>query len=196
MDISTEDIKTLREKTGVSVMQCKKALEEAGGDMDKAVIILTKKSGDIVAKKSDRDLGAGIIQAYIHAGGSVGAMVELNSETDFVSKNEEFATLARDIAMHIAAQNPTYLSREDVKEEDLVKVREVFLEEVKDKPADMQEKILEGKIDSYLKERILLEQDFIKNPEKTIRDLISEATQKFGERIEIARFTAYTVLSE
>lgn len=196
MDISTEDIKTLREKTGVSVMQCKKALEEAGGDMDKAVIILTKKSGDIVAKKSDRDLGAGIIQAYIHAGGSVGAMVELNSETDFVSKNEEFATLARDIAMHIAAQNPTYLSREDVKEEDLVKVREVFLEEVKDKPADMQEKILEGKIDSYLKERILLEQDFIKNPEKTIRDLISEATQKFGERIEITRFTAYTVLSE
>lgn len=196
MDISTEDIKALREKTGVSVMQCKKALEEAGGDMEKAIIILTKKSGDIVAKKSDRDLGAGIIQSYIHAGGSVGALVELNSETDFVSKNEEFATLARDIAMHIAAQKPTYLSRDDVQEEDLVKVREVFLEEVKDKPADMQDKILEGKIDSYLKERILLEQDFIKNPEKTIGDLISEATQKFGERIEIARYTAYTVLGE
>lgn len=196
MDISTEDIKALREKTGVSVMQCKKALEEAGGDMEKAIIILTKKSGDIVAKKSDRDLGAGIIQSYIHAGGSVGALVELNSETDFVSKNEEFATLARDIAMHIAAQKPTYLSRDDVQEEDLVKVREVFLEEVKDKPADMQDKILEGKIDSYLKERILLEQGFIKNPEKTIGDLISEATQKFGERIEIARYTAYTVLGE
>lgn len=196
MNISTEDIKALREKTGVSVMQCKKALEEAGGDMEKAVIILTKKSGDIVAKKSDRDLGAGIIQSYIHAGGSVGAMVELNSETDFVSKHEEFATLARDIAMHIAAQKPTYLSREEVKEEDLTKVREVFLEEVKDKPADMQEKILEGKIDAYLKERILLEQEFIKNPEKTIRDLISEATQKFGERIEVARYTAYTVLGE
>lgn len=196
MTITTEDIKTLREKTGVSVMECKRALEEAGGDMEKAVIILTKKSGDIVAKKSDRDLGAGIIQAYIHAGGAVGAMVELNSETDFVSKHEEFAALARDIAMHIAAQRPTYLSREEVKEEDLVKVREVFLAEVKDKPEDMQEKIMEGKIDSYLKERILLEQDFIKNPEKTIADLVSEATQKFGERIEVARFTAYSVLSE
>lgn len=194
MNITTEDIRVLREKTGVSVMQCKKALEEAGGDMEKAIIILTKKSGDIVAKKSDRDLGAGVIQAYIHAGGTVGALVELNSETDFVSKNEEFGKLAYDIAMHAAAQRPTYLSRADVKDEDLVKVREVFLEEVKDKPAEMQDKILEGKIDSYLKERILLEQDFIKNPEKTIADLISEATQKFGERIEIARFTTYTLL--
>lgn len=196
MNITTEDIRTLREKTGVSVMQCKKALEEAGGDMEKAIIILTKKSGDIVAKKSDRDLGAGVVQAYIHAGGTVGALVELNSETDFVSKNEEFAKLAYDIAMHAAAQRPTYLSRAEVKDEDLVKVREVFLEEVKDKPAEMQDKILEGKIDSYLKERILLEQDFIKNPEKTIGDLISEATQKFGERIEVARFTTYTLLGE
>lgn len=196
MAITTEDIKTLREKTGISVMQCKKALEEAGGDMEKAVIILTKKSGDIVAKKGDRELGAGIIQSYIHAGGTVGTLVELNSETDFVSKNEAFAKLAYDIAMHIAAQKPRFLSREDVKEEDVVKAREVFAEEVKDKPKDMQEKILQGKLDAYLKERILLEQDFIKDPTKTVNDLISEATQKFGEKIKVGRYVCYTVLGE
>jgi elongation factor Ts len=196
MAITTEDIKTLREKTGISVMQCKKALEEAGGDMEKAVIILTKKSGDIVAKKGGRDLGAGIVQSYIHAGGTVGTLVELNSETDFVSKNEDFAKLAYDIAMHVAAQKPRFLSREDVKDEDVVKAREVFAEEVKDKPKDMQEKILEGKLDAYLKERILLEQDFIKDPTKTINDLISEATQKFGEKIKVARYVCYTVLGE
>lgn len=196
MAITIEDIKALREKTGVSVMQCKKALEEADGDMEKAIIILTKKSGDIVSKKSDRELGAGMVQAYIHAGGSVGAMVELNSETDFVAKHEDFGKLAYDIAMHIAAQNPTYLSREEVKDEDLTKAKEVFVEEVKDKSAEMQEKILEGKIDSYLKERILLEQSFIKDPSKAIKDLISEATQKFGEKIEIARYVSFTVLGE
>lgn len=196
MAITTEEIKALREKTGVSVMQCKKALEEAGGDMEKALIILTKKSGDIVAKKGDRELGAGVIQSYIHAGGTVGAMVELNSETDFVSKHEDFATLARDIAMHVAAQKPRFLSKEGVKDEDVVKAREVFAEEVKDKPKDMQEKILEGKLDAYLKERILLEQDFIKDPSKTIGDLIAEATQKFGEKIQVSRYVCYTVLGE
>ncbi|MDZ7726356.1 MAG: elongation factor Ts [Candidatus Campbellbacteria bacterium] len=193
---TTEEIKTLREKTGISVMQCKKALEEAGGDMDKALIILTKKSGDIVSKKSDRELGAGVIKAYIHGGGTVGAMVELDSETDFVAKHEDFGKLAYDIAMHIAAQKPTYLSREDVKDEDLVKAKEVFQEEVKDKPEEMQEKILEGKIDSYLKERILLEQPFIKDMEKTVGDLVSEATQKFGEKVKIARYECFTVLGE
>lgn len=196
MAITTEDIKALREKTGVSVMQCKKALEEAGGDMEKALIILTKKSGDIVAKKSDRELGAGIVQSYIHAGGTVGAMVELNSETDFVSKHEEFATLARDIAMHIAAQKPRFLSKADVKDEDVVKAKEVFAEEVKDKPEDMQEKILQGKLDAYLADRILLEQAFIKNPDKTVGELIAEATQKFGEKIEVSRYVCYTVLGE
>jgi elongation factor Ts len=196
MAITTEDIKELREKTGISVMQCKKALEEAGGDMEKAVIILTKKSGDIVAKKGGRELGAGIIQSYIHAGGTVGTLVELNSETDFVSKNKDFAKLAYDIAMHVAAQRPRFLSREDVKEEDVVKAREVFAEEVKDKPKDMQEKILEGKLDAYLKERILLEQEFIKDPSKTISDLIAEATQKFGEKIQVARYVCYNVLGE
>lgn len=196
MAITTEDIKALREKTGVSVMQCKKALEEAGGDMEKALIILTKKSGDIVAKKSDRELGAGVIQSYIHAGGTVGAMVELNSETDFVSKHEEFATLARDIAMHIAAQKPRFLSKADVKDEDVVKAKEVFAEEVKDKPEDMQEKILQGKLDAYLADRILLEQAFIKNPDKTVGELIAEATQKFGEKIEVSRYVCYNVLGE
>jgi len=194
--IQTADIKALREKTGVSVIQCKKALEEAGGDAEKALIILTKKSGDIVLKKSDRELRAGVIQSYIHKGGGVGAMVELNSETDFVAKNEEFGRLAYEIAMHCAAQRPRFLSREEVTDGDMTKVREVFLDEVKDKPKAMQENIVKGKLDAYLKERILLEQDFIKNPEKTIGDLLAEATQKFGEKIQLARYVVYTVLGK
>jgi elongation factor Ts len=194
--IQPADIKALREKTGISVIQCKKALEEAGGDAEKALIILTKKSGDIVLKKSDRELRAGVIQSYIHKGGAVGAMVELNSETDFVAKNEEFGKLAYDIAMHCAAQRPRFLSREEVTDGDLVKVREVFLDEAKDKPKAMHENIVKGKLDAYLKERILLEQDFIKNPEKTIADLLAEATQKFGEKIKLTRYIVYTVLEK
>lgn len=177
-------------------MQCKKALEEAGGDAEKALIILTKKSGDIVLKKSDRELGAGVIQSYIHKGGAIGAMVELNSETDFVAKHEDFGKLAYEIAMHCAAQRPRFLSREDVTDEGMSKVREVFLDEVKDKPKAMQENILKGKLAAYLQERILLEQPFIKNPEKTVGDLIAEATQKFGEKIKLTRYVVYTVLEK
>lgn len=193
---SASEIKELRERTGISVMQCKKALEEADGDPEKALILLTKKSGDIAQKKADRELGAGAVSAYIHATGTVGAMVELLSETDFVSKNKEFTALAYEIAMHIAALRPTYLSREDVNEEDREKARGAFKGEVEDKPEDMQEKILEGKLDSYFKERVLLEQQYIKDQDKTIGDLVSEATQKFGEKVKISRFTCFAVLEE
>lgn len=193
---TTEEIKELRDKTGISVMQCKKALEEADGDTEKALIILTKKSGDIAQKKADRELGAGTVAAYIHATGTVGAMIELLSETDFVSKNDEFKQLAYEIAMHIAATKPSFLSREDIDEAQREKAREAFKREVEDKPADMQEKILEGKLDSYFKERILLEQPYIKDQEKTIADLVSEATQKFGEKVKISRFTSFTILEE
>lgn len=196
MTITTDQIKALREKTGLSVMQIKKALEEADGSEEKAMVILTKKSGEIAAKKADRELGAGVVQGYIHHTHSVGAMVELNCETDFVAKNEDFVALARDIAMHAAAMRPKFLNREEITEDDLKAAKEVFAEEVKDKPADMQEKILAGKLDSYLADRVLLEQTFIKDGEKTIAQLIEEATQKFGERCQLSRYVVLGVLEE
>lgn len=189
-----DQLKELRAKTGLSVMQCKKALEEAGGDIEKALVVLTKKSGEIAAKKSDRELGAGVIQVYLHHNGLLGAMVELNSETDFVSKNEEFGALARDIAMHAAAMRPKFLARDKVTEEDLRAAKEVFTEEVADKPADMQEKIVQGKLDSYLSDRVLLEQKYFKDDSKTIKQLLEEAGQKFGEKITLSRYVIYGVL--
>ncbi len=191
--ITTEQIKKLRDETGVSIMQCKKALEEGKGDMAKALVIIQKQSKAIAAKKGDRTLGAGSVEAYIHAGGAVGAMVLLGSETDFVSKHDDFKALTRDIAMHVAASNPQFLKIEDVSDEDKRVAKEVFAEEVKDKPAAMKEKILEGKLQAYFKDRALLEQSFIKNPELTIRDLIEQATQKFGEKIEIVKFTRFAL---
>lgn len=185
MEITSADIKALRDKTGISVMQCKKALEEAGGDMEKALIILKKKRSEAADKKSDRILGAGAIGVYIHNTNEVAAMVHLASETDFVAKNEEFVALAKEIAMHVAAQNPKYISREDLTETELQKAKEVFGEEIKDKPQEMQEKILEGKLNSYFKEQILLEQDFIKNPDTTIGEMINGAVQKFGEKVTL-----------
>lgn len=185
MDISTAQLKELRDQTGVSVMQCKKALEEAGGDMDKALIILKKRRSEAAEKKSDRELGAGAIGVYVHNTNEVAGIVMLASETDFVSKNEEFVALAKNIAMHVAAQNPKYVSRDDLDEHAITKAKEVFAEEVKDKPADMQAKILEGKLNAYFKEQILLEQPFIKNPEQTIGDMIAGAVQKFGENVKV-----------
>jgi len=193
MEISTTDIKALRDLTGISVMQCKKALEEAGGDMDKAVIILKKKRSEAADKKADRTLGAGAVGVYTHNTNEVASMVVLACETDFVSKNEEFIALARDIAMHVAATNPKYISREEVDESAIEKAKEVFQAEIADKPAQMQEKIMEGKISSYFKEQILLEQDFIKNPEQTIADLVSGAVQKFGEKVSVEKIARLSV---
>ncbi len=193
MEISSADIKQLRDQTGISVMQCKKALEEAGGDMEKALIILKKKRSEAADKKSDRELGAGVIGAYIHNTNEVAALVNLSCETDFVAKNEEFVALARDIAMHVAAQNPKYISRSEVSDEAITKAKEVFAGEIKDKPAEMQEKILEGKLSSYFKEQILAEQDFIKNPETTIGEMITGAVQKFGENISIVTISRLSI---
>ncbi len=192
--ITTEQIKNLRDQTGISVMQCKKALEEAGGDMDKSMVILRKKSGELSAKKADRTFRSGTIQAYVHANGNVATIVELNCETDFVSGNEEFKTLARDIAMHITASNPKFLKKEDITEADMNTARSVFAEEVKNKPVAMQDKILQGKLDTYFAEMVLLNQPFIKNPEVTIQGLIDAAVQKFGEKTAIARFKRFKVL--
>lgn len=194
--ITMEQIKELRDKTGVSVMQCKKALEESGGEMDKALIILRKKGSDIASKKSDRTLGSGRIASYIHGNGNIGSLVELSSETDFVSKNDEFYALAHDIAMQVAATNPTYLKKEDVTEEEKNKALEVFEKEVVGKPAEIKEKILQGKLDSYFADKILLEQPFVKDGNIKIKNLIETAIQKFGEKIEIARFVRFSVLEK
>ena len=190
--ITTEQVKQLRDQTGLSIMQCKKALEEAGGDMEKAIVILRKKSGDVAAKKSDRTLGSGIIASYIHAAGKVGAIVELSCETDFVSKNEEFQKIAYDIAMQVAACDPQFLKMEDIDDEAKKAAVSVFAAEVEGKPEELKEKILEGKLNSYFGEKTLYEQDFIKNPEMKIKDLIAGAVQKFGERTEIRRFVRFS----
>lgn len=193
MEITSEQIKELREKTGISVMQCKKSLEEAGGDMEKALIILKKKRSEAAEKKSDRELGAGVVGVYVHNTNEVAAMVLLACETDFVSKNEEFLALARDIAMHVAATDPKFISRDEVGEEAITKAKEVFAEEIADKPAEMQEKIMEGKLNAYFREQILLEQPFIKNPDQTIGDLVSGGVQKFGENVSIVEVTRSSV---
>jgi len=203
--ITTEKIKELRDQTGISIMQCKKALEEAGGDMEKALVILRKKSGELSAKKHDRNFGAGTVQAYIHSNGNAGAIVELDSETDFVANNDDFKALARDIAMHITATNPKFLSRDFITDADKKTAAEVFAAEMKDVPTQvgksgpgktpaMRDKILEGKLSAYFGEMVLLEQPFIKNPALTIQGLIDAAVQKFGEKIAVARFSRFKVL--
>ncbi len=193
MEITSADIKALRDATGISVMQCKKALEEAGGDMEKATIILRKKGSDAAGKKSDRTLGAGAVGAYVHNTHEVASMVLLSSETDFVAKNEEFIALARDLAMQVAASAPRYISRAEVSEADVAKAKEVFREEVKDKPLEMQEKILAGKLDAYFKSQVLMEQEYIKDPSRTIADLIAGAIQKFGENVVIGSMSRISV---
>ena len=193
MEITSAQIKELRDKTGISVMQCKKALEETGGDMEKALIVLKKRRSEAAEKKADRELAAGTIGVYVHNTNEVAAMVVLSSETDFVAKNDEFVQLAREIAMHVAAANPEFITRAEVTPEALQKAKEVFAEEVKDKPAEMQEKILEGKLSAYFKEKILLEQPFIKNPDTTIGEMVNGAIQKFGENVAVAKMQRISI---
>jgi len=195
MEITTDTIKKLRDMTGgVSIMQCKKALEEAEGDLEKAKVILKKLSSAAAEKKSERELKAGILGSYMHEG-SIGAMVILSCESDFVAKNPEFGALAREVAMQVAATDPKYATTADINEEAKQAAMSVFEGEVAGKPADMQAKILEGKMASYFRDQVLAEQPFIKDETKTVRNLLDEATQKFGERIEISRFVRLSVRS-
>ncbi|MBI5004075.1 elongation factor Ts [Candidatus Kaiserbacteria bacterium] len=191
--VSTEEIKQLRDETSVSIMQCKKALEEAGGDIEKAKVILRKISANAAAKKADRTLGAGVAAAYVHAGGSVVGAVVLASETDFVSKNEAFGKLAYDIAMHVAAMSPQFKAREDVKDADIAAAKAVFEQEAANVPADKREQAIQGKIDSYLRDKVLLEQPFVKDPSITVGEMINQAIQKFGEKVELVRFERLSV---
>lgn len=194
MDISMDTLKELRDKTGLSVMQCKKALEEANGDVAQAEVILRKRSGAAAEKKGDRELAAGSVASYIH-GGEIGAMVLLSCETDFVARNPEFPALAREIAMQVAATNPEFLRDTDIDETAKNAAMAVFKEEVKDKPAEMQEKILDGKMQSYFKDQVLMNQPYIKDEAKTVQQLVDEASQKFGERVEVSKFVRFSARS-
>lgn len=193
--ITTEQIKELRELTGISVMQCKKALEEAEGDKEKALLILRKKSVAISEKKGDRELGAGVVDVYIHSNKTIGTLIELSCETDFVARNEEFIAMARDIAMHITATNPEYTDETQITDEVRAKVIDMFKKEVLEsgKGADIQTKMMDGKLATYFGERTLLAQAFVKNPDITIKQLIDGGVQKFGEKIVVSRFARFSV---
>lgn len=195
MAITTEEIKSLRDETGVSIMQCKKALEEAGGDMEKARMILRKNSATAASKKSERTLGAGIIGSYVHANKKMGAMVELFCETDFVAQNPEFVQTANDLAMHITAMAPEFIKSSDIDEDATANAKAFFEEESAnlDKPADIKEKIIQGKLNEFFAEKTLMNQSFVKNPDITIEQLINELIQKTGEKIEIGKFVRLSV---
>jgi len=194
-EITTEKIKELRDQTQVSVMKCQEALTEADGDLDEAVKILEKKSGAMAAKKSSRDLGAGVVSAYVHSGNTVAALVELQCETDFVSRNEEFQKLAYEIAMHVAAMKPRFVSRCEVPEVELEEVKKEVSEEFADKPEEVRENAIAGKLDKHFSGFVLLEQPYIKDDEKTIEDLLHEATQTFGENTAIGKISRIETLS-
>lgn len=191
--VTTEMIKQLREKTGAGMMDCKRALEESGGDFEKAIEYLRKKGAATAAKRADRETNQGVVEAYIHAGGRIGAMVELNCETDFVAKTPDFKSLAHDIAMQIAAMSPRYISREQVEKSTVEKELDIYRTQAQNegKPATVAEKIAQGRLDKFYQEACLLEQSFIKDSGKTIKDLIDEATAKVGEKVSIRRFMRY-----
>jgi len=194
MAITTEQIKELRDLTGVSVMQCKKALEEAEGDFEKAQILLRKQSAKAADKKADRTLGAGIVATYLHGGGSVGAMIELMCETDFVAKNEDFKALAYEIAMQVAATAPEFVEASQIDEGVKAKATEIFAGEAEGKPEEIKAKIIEGKLQAYFAEKTLVNQLYIKDGEKTVGGLLQEASLKFGEKIQIGRISRFSVL--
>lgn len=188
-------VKELREKTGVSITQCKAAMEEANGDIKKAVEILRKKGEKVADKKSVREIKSGLIETYIHGNGKIGVIMELGCETDFVAKNQEFKDLAHDIAMHIAATNPKYLKIEDVPDEVIKAEKDIYREQLKNsgKPDNILEQIIEGKIKKYSEEKSLLSQLFIKNPDITIEGLLRDKILKIGENIQIRRFARYEI---
>ncbi len=196
-EITASLVKSLREKTGAGMIDCKNALVEAGGNEEQAVEILRKKGMATAGKKAGRITAEGVVGSYIHMGGKVGVMVEINCETDFVARGEEFQQLVKDVAMHIAAVDPKYLKREDVPTDELDKEREIETEKLKsdtknaNKPADVLEKIIAGKVGKYYEENVLLDQPFVKDPSKTVGELVTEKIASIKENITIRRFTRY-----
>jgi elongation factor Ts len=193
MEISADAIKELRQRTGVGVMDCKKALAESGGNVDEAIDVLRKKGLAKAAKRTGRETAEGLITAYIHPGSKIGVLVDVNCETDFVARTEDFQNLSKEIAMHIAAMNPIAISREDVKPEDIEKEKEILKAEAatSGKPEKVLDKIVEGRLEKFFTEQCLLEQAYIKNPDITVKDFIYDNIAKLGENISVRRFTRY-----
>ncbi|MBW1642021.1 MAG: translation elongation factor Ts [Deltaproteobacteria bacterium] len=193
--ISAATVKQLREKTGAGMMGCKQALTECDGDMDKAVDFLRKKGLATAAKRSGRAMSEGVVESYIHLGGKIGVIVEVNCETDFVAKNDEFKEFSKNIAMHIAATNPLGVKEEDIAEEIVNREKEVYKGQALEmgKPEKMIDKIVEGKLSKFLKESCLLNQAYVRDPEVTIADLLNELIAKMGENITISRFARFQI---
>jgi len=199
MEITSQMVKELREKTNAGMMDCKKALAETGGDMEKAVDFLRQKGLAVAAKRSGRATSEGVIECYVHGVGKLGVMVEVGCETDFVAKTDQFKAFAKDVAMHIAATNPVAIRREDMPQELIARERDVYISQIKEeeaktgksKPENIVAKIVDGKIDKFVAENCLLEQKFVKNPDVSIQDLLNELVAKMGENISVKRFARY-----
>lgn len=195
MAITAEQVKELRERTGAGMMECKKALEETGGDMEKAIDLLRAKGAAKAAKRAGREAREGAVGCYIHMGGKIGVLVEVNCETDFVARTDEFQSLVRDIAMHIAAANPLAVTPEQIPQEIVERERAIYLQQVKEegRPEHLHERIVEGKLKKFFEENALLNQAFVKDPEKTVGQLITEVSAKTGENIVVRRFVRYAL---
>jgi elongation factor Ts len=189
--VTASAVKDLREKTGAGLLDCQKALTEAKGNIEEAITILRKKSGGKVDKLASRATKEGLIESYIHVGGKVGVLLEVNCETDFVARNDDFKAFLKDLCLQIAAANPLYVNREEVPEADLTKEREIATASLEGKPAAAIQKIVEGKLEKYYSTVCLLDQPFVKLPEKTVKDILGEKIAKIGENIAIRRFTRY-----
>ncbi|WP_339136791.1 MAG: translation elongation factor Ts [Candidatus Electrothrix sp. GW3-4] len=193
MKITSQMVKELRDKTNAGMMDCKRALENTEGDLEKAVDLLRQKGLAVAAKRAERATSEGTIECYVHAGGKLAVMVEVGCETDFVAKTDDFLAFAKDVAMHIAAVGPLAITRDDVPQDMVEREREIYVNQAKEsgKPDNIIDKIVTGKIDKYIAENCLMEQKFIKNPDLTVQDLLNELMAKMGENISVKRFTRY-----
>ena len=193
--ITAQSVRMLRQKTGLGMMDCKKALQETGGDSEKAIEYLRKQGLSAVEKRAGRDASEGLIQAYIHQGSRLGVLLEVNCETDFVARTDDFQEFAKDVAMHIAASQPLAVDREGVSADAVERERAIFLEQAKNegKPEHIAEKIVEGRMEKFYQENCLMEQVFVKNPDQTIGELVTEITAKIGEKITVRRFERFVL---
>lgn len=189
--VTASMVAELREKTGAGMLECKKALDETKGNMEDAITLLRKKLGNKIDKLSGRSTKEGLIESYIHVGGKVGVLVEVGCETDFVAKNDDFKAFCRDLCLQIAATSPLYVSREQVPETELAKEREIAAAQMEGKPAAAVQKIVEGKLEKYFSQVCLIDQPFVKNPDKTIKDLLKEKVGAIGENMVIRRFVRF-----
>lgn len=193
MKITSQMVKELRDKTNAGMMDCKRALEQTEGDLEKAVDLLRQKGLAVAAKRAERATSEGTIECYVHAGGKLAVMVEVGCETDFVAKTDDFLAFAKDVAMHIAAVAPLAITREEIPQDMVDRERDIYVNQAKEsgKPDNIIEKMVTGKVDKYIAENCLMEQKFIKNPELTVQDLLNELMAKMGENISVKRFTRY-----